>query len=106
MKYEKFVSLFGAIFAILTSGINFYNDEFSISFVWSIVSIWAMATFFCELNLERKEKEIQSLNSKLEKIESDSVKIDIDTLQELSTKIPNDMDFGYTVRKFLESKKN
>lgn len=100
MKYGKYISLFSAIMAVLISITDFYFDKNG--WVWLNVAVWSMSTFFCELNLERKEKEVENLKSK----KDDSKEQFLNELDVLAKEISNDMDFGYTVRKFLNSRKD
>lgn len=61
MKYGKFLSFLGGTIAVVLVVIQLFEGQNEMASVWGTVSIWAFANFFTELNLSRKEKQIQSI---------------------------------------------
>jgi len=61
MKLGTFLSLLGGTTAAILVVTHLFDDHNQMASVWGIASIWAFATFFTELNLDRKEKQIQSI---------------------------------------------
>jgi hypothetical protein len=61
MKFGKFLSLLGGTIAVILAVTHLFDGSNEIASVWGTASIWAFATFFTELNLSKKEKQIQSI---------------------------------------------
>ena len=61
MKYGKFLSFLGGTISAVLTIINLFEGQSQMASVWGTASIWAFATFFTELNLSKKEKQIQSI---------------------------------------------
>lgn len=74
MKYGKFLSLLGGTIAAILVITYLFEGQSQMASVWGTASIWAFATFFTELNLSRKEKQIQSIkdaiNSSKDEVEA------------------------------------
>jgi len=61
MKYGKFLSLLGGTIAAVLVVTHLFEGQKEMASVWGTASIWAFATFFTELNLSRREKQIQNI---------------------------------------------
>jgi H+/Cl- antiporter ClcA len=61
MKFGTFISLLaGTVSAVLT--ITFlFESNYDKASIWGTVCTWAFANFFNELNLNKKEKQIQAI---------------------------------------------
>lgn len=61
MKFGKFLSLLGGTIAAILVVTHLFEGQKEMASVWGTASIWAFATFFTELNLSRREKQIQNI---------------------------------------------
>lgn len=63
MKFGTFLSLLGAICSIVLTITNLFEGQNYIASIWGTAACWALSTFFTELNLSRKEKQIQNIKN-------------------------------------------
>jgi hypothetical protein len=61
MKFGTFLSLLCGTTNLILTIVNLLEGQNKIASVWGVASIWAFSTFFTELNLNRKEKQIQNI---------------------------------------------
>jgi len=61
MKFGTFLSLLGGTTSAVLTIINLFEGQSQMASVWGTASVWAFSTFFTELNLNRKEKQIQNI---------------------------------------------
>ena len=104
MKYFKYISLFGAIIALITTTVCFIRGNNAEAYGWLNASIWAMSTFVCELNIRSKEQQIDNLKSNPKKEIKPKNQSILDEIISLEKETPNDMDPGNIVRKYINSK--
>lgn len=61
MKFVTFLSLLGGTISAISAITHLFNGHNEVASIWGTASIWAFTTFFTELNLSKKEKQIQKI---------------------------------------------
>lgn len=64
-NYGKIISLIGTI--VNSSAFIYYYFTESFNFGWLVASIWSLSSYFCELNLSIREKQVKNLLEELKK---------------------------------------
>jgi len=65
MKYGKFLSFLGGTTSAVLTVVNLFEGQGQTASAWGTASIWAFANFFSELNLSRREKQIQNIKDSI-----------------------------------------
>lgn len=61
MKFSVLISLLGGTCSTILTIINLLDGKSHIASIWGTAACWAFANLFLELNLNRKEKQIQNI---------------------------------------------